>query len=668
MKLFKKTNFIIAMAALAFTACEDVPAPYTVPGENNGTGLPEGTYINESFASDFGTFSTAETVGNYPWVIDYSTAKATSYDSESQTNNPAESWLISAPVDFTDETEAYVNFEYIIRYAESGKVAANHQLLVSTDYTGDPATATWKNIDYNAVEGTDWTTFYTATENIPEEFMGKPAVTFALKYTATTKSATWEVKNFTVEHGKAEETTTPETKEYTVAQALAAYTDGQQIPAVVTAYIVGTIDGKSIDGALFSGSATITTNLLIADNADETDINKCIPVQLPSGNVRNALNLVDNPTNYKKQVKLTGSIEKYFSVGGLKSVTAYEFTSNGGNTENPDTPDGVSNIADVIAAGASDATTVQGTITATYSRGFIINDGTASILVYLGEDKGFRTGDVVTVSGSTSLYGGLLQFGNTATVEKTGTATVETPATTTWTGNDMDSYINAPEIKYVQYTGKLTISGYYYNVQVDGASTAIGSIAYPAEGLVDSSLDGKNITVTGYAIGVSSSKYINTMAVSVVAADGDDNGNNEEEENNGSESGSEAVVFDFTAPTALNPSVTPSEEVSTGVEFEDITFTNGNISIHAEKGSAGYGARIWTKTDGTYEFRAYNGSTITISTADGSNMSSIEFQGGKITTMQPDKGTFNAGAWSGNSNSVTFSVTGTLYIKNITVK
>ena len=33
----------------------------------------------------------------------------------------------------------------------------------------------------------------------------------------------------------------------------------------------------------------------------------------------------------------------------------------------------------------------------------------------------------------------------------------------------------APAVKYVEYTGTLSISGSYYNVTVEGASTAIGS-------------------------------------------------------------------------------------------------------------------------------------------------------------------------------------------------
>ena len=334
-----KNLFLAALGLFAIAACTDTPdSPYDFPtgGGNSGT-TEEGVYINASFKSDFGTFTPVETVGNYPWIIDYGTAKATSYDSGTGTNNAATSWLISAPIDFTNETEAYVAFDYIIRYSESGKVAANHQLLISSDYAGDAATATWKDLPYNAVEGSDWATFYKANVTVPADFLGKSGIVFALRYTATTKASTWEVKNFKVAHGTAAEPEEPEeAEEYTVSEALAAFT-GVAKPAVVKGYVVGTVDGQVYtDGCRFSGSAETMTNILIADNADETDHANCMPVQLPSGAVRNALNLVDNPGNYKKLVTLTGSLEKYFGVPGLKTVTKYAI--DGVTPEEPETP------------------------------------------------------------------------------------------------------------------------------------------------------------------------------------------------------------------------------------------------------------------------------------------------------------------------------------------
>ena len=294
-----------------------------------------GEYINETFASSFGVFSTEETVGNYPWVIDYSTAKATSYVDGA--NNAATSWLISSPVDFTNETEAYVAFDYIIRYSESGKVAANHSLLISTDYAGNAAEATWTDLPYNTVEGSDWATFYKANVNIPGEFIGKANVTFALRYTATTKASTWEVKNFKVTRGKVDVIEPEVPTEYTVTEAIAAYT-GIAKPAIVKGYIVGTVNGMVYtEDCVFSGTAESKINLLLADTPDETDYNNCMPVQLPSGAVRDALNLVDNPGNYKKLVTLTGSLEKYFSVAGLKSVSKYSI--DGVTPDQPETPD-----------------------------------------------------------------------------------------------------------------------------------------------------------------------------------------------------------------------------------------------------------------------------------------------------------------------------------------
>lgn len=179
-----------------------------------------------------------------------------------------------------------------------------------------------------------------------------------------------------------------------------------------------------------------------------------------------------------------------------------------------------STIAEVLAAGAGEAAT-QGTVVATYARGFLMSDETGSILVYLGSDKGHAVGDVVTVTGTTSTYGGLLQFGNAAVVTKTGTVTVSHPTATVMDGTAMDAYLAAPAIKYVEYTGTLTISGTYYNVAVEGATKSTGSIQYPKDGVVTAT-SGAKVKVTGYLIGVSSSKYVNTMAVKVEVIEGDE--------------------------------------------------------------------------------------------------------------------------------------------------
>lgn len=116
---------------------------------------------------------------------------------------------------------------------------------------------------------------------------------------------------------------------YTVSEALAAYVDGQaKANTWVKGFIVGYVEGAAIDKGshfdLTSGEVS-ASNLLMADSKTETDYTKCLVVQLKAGsNVREALNLLDNPQNLGKSVKIKGSLEKYFSVAGLKSTTECE--------------------------------------------------------------------------------------------------------------------------------------------------------------------------------------------------------------------------------------------------------------------------------------------------------------------------------------------------------
>ena len=202
-----------------------------------------------------------------------------------------------------------------------------------------------------------------------------------------------------------------------------------------------------------------------------------------------------------------------FSTDG--SVTPDQGGDGEGGVENEgETEVTYTTIAEVLAAGAGNAAT-KGTVVATYARGFLMSDETGTILVYLNAAPAVATGDAVNVSGTTSMYGGLLQFAAGSTVEKTGTATVTHPTATVMDGAAMDAYLTAPVVKYVEYIGTLTINGSYYNVAVEGASNATGSIQYPQEAIKARLTSGSVVKVTGYTIGVSSSKYVNTMAVMV---------------------------------------------------------------------------------------------------------------------------------------------------------
>ena len=174
-------------------------------GEDTPNPPVEGEYINETFATSFGSF-TEKTVKGTPWVIDYSCAKATGYDNSSKTTTPSESYLVSKAIDLSASKGAVVNFEYILRYytnygAEKPGVA--DKVLITDNYTGDVTTTNWTDITGKLTEGSDWNTWYKYSVNIPAKLLGKKAVVIALYYACQDNSATWEVKNFVVKDGEA---------------------------------------------------------------------------------------------------------------------------------------------------------------------------------------------------------------------------------------------------------------------------------------------------------------------------------------------------------------------------------------------------------------------------------------------------------------------------------
>ena len=89
------------------------------------------------------------------------------------------------------------------------------------------------------------------------------------------------------------------------------------------AWVMGYIIGEIKDNELSTSGFENNSNIALADAIGETK--KYAPIQLPSGAIRDALNLVSNPANLNKQVALYGTLEAYFSMPGVKSVSEYEW-------------------------------------------------------------------------------------------------------------------------------------------------------------------------------------------------------------------------------------------------------------------------------------------------------------------------------------------------------
>ena len=92
----------------------------------------------------------------------------------------------------------------------------------------------------------------------------------------------------------------------------------------VYGYIVGgdlSSNGKNVK----TGDITKSTHIAIATRSSVTAKESCVAVELPSGRVRDALNLVDHPNLRGSRVYIKGNIvESYFGTTGLKGCNDYK--------------------------------------------------------------------------------------------------------------------------------------------------------------------------------------------------------------------------------------------------------------------------------------------------------------------------------------------------------
>ena len=172
-------------------------------------------------------------------------------------------------------------------------------------------------------------------------------------------------------------------------------------------------------------------------------------------------------------------------------------------------------IADVLALSSGIEAETEGVVVGTYNRGFVIMDETGYLLAFNAAytEPGVELNSKVKVAGTTAVYGDLPQLSiASVTTLETG-LTVAEP---NWLDVNKDNIENLDLTKCqpIKMTGVLSISGYYYNLSIDG-TTVQGSISYPLESLGLADLAGHEITVYGYFAGGNNAKFRNILAVSV---------------------------------------------------------------------------------------------------------------------------------------------------------
>lgn len=212
--------------------------------------------------------------------------------------------------------------------AEVGATAPTQEITVSgTNLTADIT---------SSLSGTDAGQFALSSQTLPQAG-GTITVSYTPSATAATHTATLTLSSegaadvVITLNGKTTEPLTitgegTETNPYTVADVKLLKNSTGTTKYWVEGYIVGT-PSKGNAGDLISADLeapfTSTSAIVLAPTTTTTDLTEMIPVQLPSGSHRIALNLKDNPTNYQKKVRVYGTLELYYRASGVKNVSKH---------------------------------------------------------------------------------------------------------------------------------------------------------------------------------------------------------------------------------------------------------------------------------------------------------------------------------------------------------
>lgn len=106
----------------------------------------------------------------------------------------------------------------------------------------------------------------------------------------------------------------------TVSQAIASI--GEE-GVWVSGYIVG--GDLTSSSASFDAPFSSRTNIILGPRSSSSSRSSCLSVSLPAGDIRDDINLVDNPHLLGRKVCLRGDVvEAYYGMPGLKNLTDYQ--------------------------------------------------------------------------------------------------------------------------------------------------------------------------------------------------------------------------------------------------------------------------------------------------------------------------------------------------------
>ncbi len=214
--------------------------------------------------------------------------------------------------------------------------------------------------------------------------------------------------------------------------------------------------------------------------------------------------------------------------------------------------------------------TATGVVVAVSAQGFLIQTETGDLkYVFDAEiEPSVKIGDNVTVIGNKDSHNDIEQIANYTVKTNSEGNQVSYPEATEITAANIADYKTA--LGYVKTSGILSVSGNYYNLNINGASLT-GSLSYPLN--IDASFKDKKVDVVGYFVGISASKYFNILVTSVALS---------ADQPVVEEPGEGSIVLTFPDDNSTNNKVgaySKSWVAKKGdLEFDIVNFNNNNWS------------------------------------------------------------------------------------------
>lgn len=141
------------------------------------------------------------------------------------------------------------------------------------------------------------------------------------------------------EDNDKENVTAPDSDDTFTIATLCRADDGEFI--ALKGYIVGYMPTNTINKVVFNADDAVSTNIVLADRAAETDMKLCAGLQLKAGSdARVDLNLADNPDMLGQRIIAYGYKGAYCNAPGLKQVEVYELVDDEAGDNDDDSGDG----------------------------------------------------------------------------------------------------------------------------------------------------------------------------------------------------------------------------------------------------------------------------------------------------------------------------------------